>query len=76
MDVSGDQTSCYNVLNLSACTLSKGELSLLSKGLNYVPANNMDVFQTCKDVNKFIRDLTVKKDFVIGQQEDHTVSPS
>lgn len=44
----------FNVLNLSACTLSKGQINVLSKGLNFVPAKYVDLFQTCKDVNKLV----------------------
>lgn len=33
------------------------------KGLNFVPSTIMDLFQTLRDVKKFIQDLTVKKHF-------------
>lgn len=61
--------SQFNIINMSACILSSGQLSLLSKGLNSVPDNKIDLFQTCKDVNKFIRDITIKKHF-FGVEQD------
>lgn len=55
---------------MSACILSESQISLLSKGLNYVPENKMDLFHTCKDINKFVRDITIKKHFFQAKQDD------
>ncbi|KAM4026868.1 mediator of RNA polymerase II transcription subunit 1-like [Anomaloglossus baeobatrachus] len=38
-------------------------MEVLQKGLNFAPNNRADLFQTLRDVNKFIRNLTIKRHF-------------
>lgn len=52
-----------NVINLSTREFSTDELSLLSRGLNYVPETNGDAFEAILDLNKFVRLLTLKRHF-------------
>lgn len=51
----------FIVVNLPADILPINEERLLCKGLGFVPSNDMDIFQTLRNVNKFVCDLTVKK---------------
>lgn len=51
------------VLNISGEELTFGELSILEKGLSFVPNRHFDLFETIVDINKFIRNLTVRKYF-------------
>lgn len=50
------------------------EFNLLSKGLSFVPSTNADLFQTLCDVNKLIRDLTVKKPFMSKEQDTSQIT--
>ncbi|XP_075720195.1 uncharacterized protein LOC142760597 [Rhinoderma darwinii] len=50
---------------------------VLSRGLNFVPNLNFDVFSTLLDINKFIRNLTVKRHFLTTEanMDEQTVEP-
>uniref|UniRef100_A0A803JUF4 Reverse transcriptase domain-containing protein n=1 Tax=Xenopus tropicalis TaxID=8364 RepID=A0A803JUF4_XENTR len=66
LDVEGDARSLRsssNVINLSSRSLSLDESNLLSKGLNFIPDEKLDIFSIILDLNKFIRLLTVKRHF-------------
>ncbi|XP_053561383.1 pinopsin-like [Bombina bombina] len=61
-----------NVINLlPTTTLKESELCLLSKGLNFVPSTHFNLFETILDVNRFVRKITLKKDF-FGMNEQMT----
>lgn len=49
------------IFNISTHTLSTEETSLLSKGLTFAPTTHPNPFMLFKDLNTFIRDLTVKR---------------
>lgn len=61
-----DLTGPWNVLNLSNRTLTLEETSLLSKGLNIFLLRHFNVLDTILDINKFIRNLAIKKHFKEG----------
>ncbi|KAM4034769.1 LOW QUALITY PROTEIN: uncharacterized protein ACNLHF_021459 [Anomaloglossus baeobatrachus] len=52
------------VVNLSSRTLSTADLSVLSKGLSFVPTTDYNDFESIKDLNLFIRKLKWKKYFI------------
>lgn len=52
------------VINLSTYILSDAQMSLLSKGLGFSPTNNLNVFGTILDVNRFARTLTLRNHFL------------
>lgn len=39
-------------------------MSLLSRGLSFAPATHFDLFGTILDVNRFTRNITIKKHFL------------
>lgn len=51
------------IVNLSAKILSEPKISVLSLGLSFSPTYNFDLIQTVVDVNRFVRQLTIKKHF-------------
>ncbi|CAJ0966054.1 unnamed protein product [Ranitomeya imitator] len=51
------------VINLSHHTLSKTDLSLLSKGLSFSPVMGFDTFTAIKDLHIFARSLLFKRHF-------------
>lgn len=53
------------IFNLSKRTLSPAETSLLCRGLNFAPSNKPDPFVLFKDLNRYIRNLTLKRFFQI-----------
>lgn len=48
---------------MSGRVLGPPELSLLSKGLHFCPSEHFDIFGTLLDINKFIRNLTLRKHY-------------
>lgn len=63
----------YDV-NLSAGYLTQGQTDLLSKGLYFVPTMHMDLFHILKSVNKFMQELTNKKQFFSNATTDMPTS--
>lgn len=53
-----------NVVNISQYTLLPGEISLLNKGLSFVPTRNYDPFETQVDLFKFFRKIRIKNFFL------------
>lgn len=51
-------------MNLSAKVFTSQQISLLSRGLSFSPACNFNLFDTIVDVNRFARQLTVRKHFL------------
>lgn len=51
------------VLNLSAKILSNEHFSLLSHGLSFSPSVNFDLLRMILDINKFARNITIRKHF-------------
>lgn len=51
------------MLNLSKASLTAAEISLLSKGLSFAPQSHFDIFSTLLDVNRFIRNVVLRKTF-------------
>lgn len=49
-----------NIINLSSHILSAEERALLSKGLSFCPASNLNIFKVIKDLNLFARKLLLK----------------
>lgn len=54
-------TETIKIYNLSTHTLLPYEIVLLNEGLTFAPTIQPNPFTLFKDVNKFIRDLTVKR---------------
>lgn len=48
---------------MSQIVLTEHEIFLLSKGLNFCPIRHFSLFDTILDMNKFVRNLTVKKHY-------------
>lgn len=48
---------------MSTSILSFSEIKVLSKGLNFCPTNKFNLYNTILDVNKFSRNLTLRKHF-------------
>lgn len=53
-----------NVVILTPTVISSSQLQVLSKGLNFVPTARFNLFDTLKNVNRFVRALTVKRNFL------------
>lgn len=51
------------VINLSAKILQPEHLALLTHGLTFSPMTHFDHFKTILDINKFVRDITIRKHF-------------
>lgn len=64
------------MVNLSARSLSELDVSLLSKGLNFCPSNQFDLFGTILDVNKLARTLTLQKHYFTEHEEAPLPLPS
>lgn len=69
-----DITGINNVLTISDKTLSPEKTSLLSKGLDFCPERHFNISETILDINKFIRNVALKKhyyhhDRVLGNGE-------
>ena len=64
----GETTAGLNtVVHLSYRELNVGEVSLLSKGLNFCPTpKDLDRFSLRKDINEFIRRIRLKEYFYDG----------
>ncbi|XP_073422111.1 uncharacterized protein [Dendrobates tinctorius] len=56
-------------VNLSSHVLTTDELSVLSRGLNFVPVNRFNCFEWVKDLNLFCRKLKWKKFFRHNSRE-------
>ncbi|XP_053545365.1 uncharacterized protein LOC128636363 [Bombina bombina] len=52
-----------SVINLSSYRLTDSEGKILKHGLGFVPSRDFDLFQTILDVNRLVRDLTLRKYF-------------
>lgn len=52
-----------DVINLSSAILTDIHQQVLSIGFSFVPNHDFDLFSTLKDINKFVRGLTIKKHF-------------
>lgn len=50
-------------MNLSSYPLTQDEVSVLSKGLTFVPANKLDKFEVIKDLHLYTRKLLLKSMF-------------
>lgn len=51
------------MLNLSGIELTQHELSVLSKGLSFVPSTHFCLFSTILDINRFVRNIMLRKHF-------------
>lgn len=51
------------VINISATILTSDQVNVLSRGLNYSPTKNFNLYNTLLDVNKFVRNLTLRRHF-------------
>lgn len=74
----GKPAIASNVINLSAGILFQEQVNLLSKGLNFMPTSKMDLFQTLKDINRFICLFTDKHfsgDVMVTSDLDVETSP-
>lgn len=60
------------IYNLSSLQLSPTDISLLSKGLNFAPINKPNPFLLFKDLNRYIRNLTLKRFFLAKQNKPNT----
>lgn len=58
-----DLTGTHNVFNYSSRVVTIEETSLLSKGVNLFPLKHFNSFETIVDINKFIRNLAIKKHY-------------
>lgn len=68
---SREEVSTFNnVINVSHRALSDEETSLLSKGLNFCPHAHFDPFNTILDINKIIRNLTVRRHYYDEDNSD------
>ncbi|XP_075187606.1 uncharacterized protein LOC142258938 [Anomaloglossus baeobatrachus] len=62
-----------SIINIGkTCTLDHNQCKVLQKGLSFAPAHRADLFQTIRDINKFIRNLTIKKHFILSEKEEDT----
>lgn len=61
------------IFNLSSHTLTTQETILLTRGLTFAPTNLPNAFQLFKDLNKFIRDLTLKRFYNIKAAKDASI---
>lgn len=48
------------IFNLSSLELSTADISLLNRGLNFAPINKPNPFLLFKDLDRYIRNLTLK----------------
>uniref|UniRef100_A0A8C5N1S5 Reverse transcriptase domain-containing protein n=1 Tax=Leptobrachium leishanense TaxID=445787 RepID=A0A8C5N1S5_9ANUR len=51
----------FTVINLSNFQLNEAHLSVLNKGLSFVPVSNLDKFEWTKDIHLFVRKLALHK---------------
>lgn len=58
-----------NVLYVSGRVLTPPELSLLSKGLHFFPSEHFDIFGTLLDINRFNRNITIRKHFLTSDTD-------
>ncbi|OCT93164.1 hypothetical protein XELAEV_18016229mg [Xenopus laevis] len=63
-------TECEKQTNLSTRTLNRTELDLLEKGLSFCPIKRFDLFDTIVDVNRFVRNILIKKHFYKDNKPD------
>lgn len=63
-----------SIINLSSHHLSKEEVSVLKKGLNFCPSQNLDKFEIYKDLQIFICKLILKQ-FYHRQQGNIDCTP-
>lgn len=56
--------------NLSTTVLTDTHKQVLSLGFSFTPSHDFDLFSTLKDINKFVRGLTVKKHFWSNETTD------
>lgn len=61
--VTHKQDTVTNVVNLSHVSLTSAEISLLSYGLSFAPQTHFVIFSTLLDVNRFIRNVVLRKHF-------------
>lgn len=59
------------IFNLSSHSLSAAYTSLLSPGLSFAPFNKPNPLLLFKDLNHYIRNLTLKRHFHIKQEKDN-----
>lgn len=62
------------VINISSRRLTNDQTQALNKGLNYVPTNNLDMFEFTKDFHKFCRKICMKMYFA-DKGTGHTPPP-
>lgn len=59
--------STRKIYNLSSSVFSETELDLLRKVLNFSPKNSPNLFELFIDLNKYIRNLTIKRYFALKE---------
>lgn len=67
-------TETIKIFNFSSHSLSPEEISLLGKGLTFSPTILPNSFLLFKDLNKFIRNLTLKRFFNIQSAKNLSVN--
>lgn len=60
------------IFNLSSLELSTADTSLLCRGLNFARINKPNPFLLFKDLNRYIRNLTLKRFFYAKQNKSIT----
>lgn len=56
------------IFNLSSHNLSNADTSFLSRGLNFAPLNKPSPFLLFKDLNRYVRNLTLKRYYHIKEK--------
>ncbi|XP_044147185.1 uncharacterized protein LOC122935485 [Bufo gargarizans] len=56
-------TEDIQVINLSASIISSQQITVLQKGLSFSPTHHFNLYRTILDVNRFARNLTLRKHF-------------
>lgn len=56
--------------------MSSQQISLLSRGLTFAPTVHFDLYRTIFDVNRFVRNVTVKKQFQAFSNDDFDIHDS
>lgn len=59
------------IFNLSKYKLNPYEISLLEKGLNFCPNNQVDHFDLFVDLQHFVRKLTLQRYFSIQEKKEN-----
>lgn len=66
-------TADIQVINISAQILSHEQVSVLSRGLSFAPSCHFNVYRTMLDLNKFVRNIVIKRHFGVNVNDNASV---